>query len=285
VSGLKDRRVRLTSDGIHRGLAGARNFAVSKATGTFIVPLDDDDKIAPRFLEATLLVQEAKSGNAVAYTDYFRWDGADKAEEHRLPDYDFDALVQRDLMPATAMYPKTVWRKVRGYAEGFDHGLEDWDFWLRLGTVGVCGVRVPAPLFYYRIWPDSMRTRMKSDPAKFSAAQAQVLMNNLRVWKGERPMGCCGGGKKTTAPLTGDEKAMLALSGVGVSDLNLARAVGNGHVILRYTGAFESTVTYHPSNISYHVSSKDPLVAVQARDVNKLLSSGRFRIEPVAGGK
>ena len=92
-------------------------------------------------------------------------------------------------------------------------------------------------------------------------------------------MGCCGGGKKA-APLTQDERITLAQAGVGVSDLSKVPAGNDGMVLLRYTGPFESTVTYHPSNISYHVSTTAPLVLVQAKDVNKLLA-GAF---VMAGG-
>src|SRR2546425_2448157 len=43
---------------VNRGVASARNLAVERARGAFLLPLDADDCLRPRFLEKTVPVLE-----------------------------------------------------------------------------------------------------------------------------------------------------------------------------------------------------------------------------------
>lgn len=143
----------------NKGLPAARNAGVSRARGTYILPLDADDAIAPTFLERTLAAQ---NGRNIVYTDFvaFRDDGSKTT--HVQPEYSFEAMLQRGMMFATSLYPRCMWEEIGGYPEDFTLGWEDYAFWIMAGTRGWYGVKVAEPLFWYRQRDGSMREQADS---------------------------------------------------------------------------------------------------------------------------
>lgn len=141
------------------GLSSARNTGISNAAGSYIFPLDCDDRIAPTFLEKAVAVLDARPEAWVVYCDAVLF--GEKQGLWELPPYGATALLFDNLILACAMYRKSDWQRVGGYSTGFRYGWEDWDFWLSLSERGQEAVKLPEPLYFYRIRNGSMNRSMR----------------------------------------------------------------------------------------------------------------------------
>ena len=72
-----------------------------------------------------------------------------------LREYDFDALLDRDFMPPTCLFPRQAWVESGGYKD-FGVGFEDWEFWITLGELEYFGIKVGFPIYHYRQRTGSM---------------------------------------------------------------------------------------------------------------------------------
>jgi len=142
---------------VHRtanhGVAAARNLAVERARGAFILPLDADDCLRPGFLEKTVPVLEENRDVAIVHT----W--VELIGGHhglwRTGEFTVRALLSRCTIHVTSLYRREVWGDVGGYDPTFTEGAEDWDFWLSAAARGWRARCVPEPLAQYRRRPGS----------------------------------------------------------------------------------------------------------------------------------
>ena len=135
----------------NRGTAAARNLAVERARGDYIVPLDADDSLAPAFLAETVPVLDARPEVGVVYT----WVGL--VGRHRgvwrTGGFTVPELLAQNTLHVTALYRRRVWEDVGGYDPRFAESAEDWDFWLAAAARGWQGACVPRVLAFYRRGP------------------------------------------------------------------------------------------------------------------------------------
>lgn len=148
------------------GLSCARNNAISKAHGEYILPVDADDKISPTYIEHAveqfLINPQVKVVTADA--EYF----GNRTGRWVLPPFDRHLLAKRNLISACAMFRKSDWEKVGGYCT-YIKGLEDWDFWISMLKDGGQVVRLDEVGFYYRIRTNSMRVSVRKHKASVVA--------------------------------------------------------------------------------------------------------------------
>ncbi len=247
-------QVRLVHHERNQGLAAARNTGVTAARGQWIVPLDADDKVAPEFLEACMAAVKMDP-QTFAYTDsYLWWPIAERTQLLAAEEYNFDRLLRHISWPCTVLYHRDAWQQVGGYREQMSEvgGWEDWEFAISLGEIGICGVRVPQPLFYYRQHsPEQMRNAATRNKA--------VLRETLRwlhaaVYRGERPMGCCG-----------NRQVVPAAAGSGSRSVS----AGEDEVLIRYVGPSFGTQNWvGPSGRSYRFGQAEPLQTVRRVDAD-----------------
>lgn len=147
-----------------RGLSGARNAGVRAARGDWIVPLDADDLLEPRFIEAALEVLERDPG-LVMVTSWMSC-------FERTPEEPTVAFVplglDRDMLAVlnvasscTALLRRDVLEQTGGYEESLT-AFEDWDLYCTLAELGCRGAVVPEFLIQNRIRPDSMLRRLST---------------------------------------------------------------------------------------------------------------------------
>lgn len=141
------------------GLSAARNNGIASAAGTYILPLDADDKIAPGYMEKAVAVLEARPEVGVVYCDEMMF--GERQGLWRIPPYDATALLFDNLIFPAAFYRRSDWEKTGGYSSRFVYGWEDWDFWLSMSKLGKEVVKLPEPLYYYRIRNGSMNHSMR----------------------------------------------------------------------------------------------------------------------------
>jgi glycosyltransferase involved in cell wall biosynthesis len=130
------------------GPAAARNTGAQECAGEYVVFLDADDLLDPRYLARTCeAIGGAGPDVGYVYTQC-RYFGARKGTSH-FPDWDLDRLVRWNFVHASALIRLDLVR-THPFDEGLRLGIEDWDFYLSLAEDGVRGVLVDEPLLWYR---------------------------------------------------------------------------------------------------------------------------------------
>jgi len=154
----------------------SRNNGIRRAAGSYILPLDGDDKLAPDMLDKCMTLLLKNPNLAIAYTDRRDFGGVDQIV--RAGDYDFEKLREANQISHCALYKKEVWEKVGGYRTNVK-GVEDWDFWVAAGALGYFGQRIPEPLFWYRRHDTGVYQEVL---ANYEEKFAAVILNNTLVY-------------------------------------------------------------------------------------------------------
>ena len=152
----------------NRGPAAARNTAIGRSRGAYILPLDADDTLAPTFLTRTTAVLDGEPDVGICFT----WVGLTGGHHGiwRTGEFSPQALVGRCTLPVTALYRRALWDDVGGYDESFTEGSEDWDFWLGAVARGWTARGLPEVLMSYRRSAGSRERR-----ARGREASAQIM--------------------------------------------------------------------------------------------------------------
>ena len=135
------------------GLSATRNHGIKKSKGSYILPLDADDKISEYYLqEAVELLNNTNIGVVYCRADYF----GEMIGEWGLPEFSEKELLLNNIVFCSAFFRRKDFNKTLGYNSGMIYGLEDWDFWLSLLEVGCSFYRIPKIHFHYRVKEHSM---------------------------------------------------------------------------------------------------------------------------------
>lgn len=136
------------------GLARARNTGVKAASGTYILPLDADDRIGSTYVEKAVAVLNARPDVSIVYceAEFFGM----KTGKWELPSYSLERILAGNVIFAAAFFRKSEWQAGGGYNPNMSKSFEDWDFWLSLIERGGKVYRIPETLFFYRIKEASM---------------------------------------------------------------------------------------------------------------------------------
>lgn len=136
------------------GAAAARNLAISKANGIYILPVDADDIISKDYVsEAVKVLEQHPEVKVVGCEAEFI---GDKNGRWNLEPININLLCRRNMIPCTSMFRKEDWERVGGYCKELI-GRSDWDFWLSILRKEEEFVRLPTVGFYYRIHANSLR--------------------------------------------------------------------------------------------------------------------------------
>ena len=142
----------------NRGVSAARNAAINASKGTYILPVDADDKIADTFIEKA--VKAIHEDNTIRVVGCRCWLFGVMDKEWQLPKFSHSLLARKNMIPATALYRKVDWESCGGYCEEEIY-REDWDFWLSMMELGGTFHKLDEVLFYYRISINSRRVLAK----------------------------------------------------------------------------------------------------------------------------
>jgi glycosyltransferase involved in cell wall biosynthesis len=170
---LPDSRIRLLTQD-HRGVATARNRAISEARGAFISMLDSDDLWLPSYLQVMGDVLADNPQAALAYTDAWVFDEAkgrfqratamSSASPPSAPPDEPRALLARLLQSNFIYTAVTVRGDVIREVGPFKTDLpasSDYEMWLRIAARGYTFVRAPGRLAIYRNRPGSLSSSLR----------------------------------------------------------------------------------------------------------------------------
>ncbi len=159
----------------NRGAAAARNLAIANSQGTYILPLDADDRLDPSFLEKTVAVLDERPEIGMVYSEV-EWFGA-RTGKWDLPPYRFPDILLGNVIVTSAIFRRSDWELVGGYSTEFRARWEDYDFWLSLIERGRAPYRIPEVLFHYR---QRVGSRTQSGLTTGSAALYEILFRRHR---------------------------------------------------------------------------------------------------------
>jgi glycosyltransferase involved in cell wall biosynthesis len=129
------------------GLVSTMRRGIAASTSELFAVVSSDDRLHPRFLEATSRALETEGRAGYCYTDLRFFGMTDKIE--RSAPFDPGRLVyQGNYISGGAMLRRSSYARTRGYQAL--PALEDWDLWLSFLDVGLAGAYVPEPLYEYR---------------------------------------------------------------------------------------------------------------------------------------
>lgn len=191
-----------------RGAGWARNRGVEQVNSEWVVFLDADDFLEPTFVEHTL--SASRTGRYV-YTGWFEDNNAKEPPEKAWCGGTWHVI--------TSLLPTQLVREVGGFDESMP-GAEDTDFYLKVVTRRVCGIRITYPLMHYTNMPDARSKIFKSSP------EYDVVMQEMtRRYSGR--MGCCGDIQANDAPVGEKQQGdVLAMALWGGNRREVGRATG-----------------------------------------------------------
>jgi glycosyltransferase involved in cell wall biosynthesis len=142
------------------GLAATRNFGINLAKGTYILPLDGDDKIGNEYL---LKANEIFNKNTNTKLVYCKASFFGSINEYwDLPVFEYKSFLFQNSIFCSAIFKKSDYELTSGYDVNMIYGYEDWEFWLQLLQKNDTIERIDSIQFYYRQREDSMISFVKN---------------------------------------------------------------------------------------------------------------------------
>jgi hypothetical protein len=156
-----------------QGLSAARNRGIREANRDLFVPLDADNRLRPRFVDAALDVLARDSSIAAVYGDRVEFGLRSGRVQVGVPD--LNRLLCGNYIDACAVIRTEAWRACGGYDPQLPvQGSEDWELWLSMLERGFTLHRLDMATFDYRVRPDSMLAR-GSDPELYASVERYVV--------------------------------------------------------------------------------------------------------------
>ena len=255
------------------GLSVARNKGVAECRTPFFFPLDANDWLPPNAIETALLHMPEK-GFVYGSTMLFRGE-RNTGDQHLYyaKEYDFGELMQFVYFPNGALQRKSDWERIGGWREDLPF-LEDWDYWLTAGELGICGTAIQNVLYWYRQHDGLVSTNKNT--VEWEKVKLRIKQLHSGIYKGEFPMACCGGKAKTTkqsTPVTYRASAPIA----GTDGLVLIKYVGSNVGTMTWFGAVTGT--------HYEAGGNKPEIYVDTRDAYTGIQKNPGFLELVSHGK
>lgn len=151
----------------NKGVGAARNFAVSKCSGKYVMNIDGDDLLSPYALEFYVKAYEKYPDAAIVksgYVDFKDWrrniteDFKSEYEIKELVNFEYKNMIFKNayILHSACLCKREDYDKINGYDEIIE-GYEDWELWLRLLNLyeNPLIIESDIPLFYHRLRKES----------------------------------------------------------------------------------------------------------------------------------
>lgn len=269
-----DKRIKIRAsiepDAQVTGTSATRNLAATLAKSDLLLPLDSDDKLAPFALEKFLGVWK---GSGFIYSSVMLF-GLDWMRRYVAPEYSFPNLLKNPFCLVGSLHLKSDWAKVGGWKSELDGGLEDWEYWIALGELGVCGTPIQDVCYWYRRTANGRLNHLLTDRAAYQLAYHKMRELHIDSYDGRFPVGCCGGGRAAARGLETSRGAMSMANYTPPADIVLVQYTGKRQGSFGVRGN-RSGIRYTVNGIGKLVTQPNGAPGVAAADVPFFKSLGR----------
>ncbi len=162
------------------GVSKARNHGISLSKGTYILPLDGDDTIAPTYLEKAVTYLDSHPECTLFYchADLF----SDSNEDWGIEYKSYESLLLFNCIFCSSVFRKADFLRIGGYDESFLTGFEDWEFYIRLLADEGIVYQHADILFHYRQHNNLKQSRTIEANQKEEAILAIIYEKNKRIY-------------------------------------------------------------------------------------------------------
>lgn len=136
------------------GLASTRNYGINASSGTYILPLDGDDKIGVNYLTKAHKIFNDTPETKIVYCKARLF--GDLNRKWKLKKYSYKTMLYENCIFCSAIFRKADFDLTNGYDSQMIYGYEDWEFWLQLLNNNDIVTRIKSVEFFYRKRGDSM---------------------------------------------------------------------------------------------------------------------------------
>lgn len=170
LGGLVDPRIVIVQIAENRGISGATNEGMIRATGDFIVFLDHDDELTVDCLYE-LALRIDRDDPDYLYSDEDKLD----ADGHCVdpffkPDWSPDTMMSTMFTCHVSCVRRSLALELGGLRSEYD-GSQDWDFVLRVSERARRIAHVAKVLYHWRITPDSCASDLQAKPWAIDAGK------------------------------------------------------------------------------------------------------------------
>lgn len=135
---------------INEGVCIARNVGIKEAKGKYILPIDADDILMPGFVQEAINIFEDNADVRIVTGEITQCFGKSR-QKIIASSFDMSLLLARNQVVVSTMFKREDALKVGGFDTTFNIGLEDWDFWISLMSLGGSAIIIPGTHLLYRI--------------------------------------------------------------------------------------------------------------------------------------
>jgi glycosyltransferase involved in cell wall biosynthesis len=176
-----DQRFRLIKIA-NSGVSTARNTGVAHSKGSYLFPLDADNKMHPDCLTRCMAEFAKAPETRLVYTEAElfgaengRWD---------LPEFDYKTMLKYNMVDNSSLFLRKDFDRVGGYRTNMVYGLEDWDFFIALlhGCRNEQVIKIKEPLYYYRVNNAGRRLTVAANGRQKEMLDLMVL-NNFFIYQ------------------------------------------------------------------------------------------------------
>lgn len=160
------------------GLSDTRNYGIEKATGTYILPLDADDRISANYIKEALKVFETNPQTKLVYSNLVLFGNQNK--KLTTSGFQYEKLLTENQIFCSGIFQKNDFLQTSGYNTNMKGGYEDWDFWLSLLKPDDIVVKLDEFHFFYRIKDESMRISIEHE--KNERLILQIFKNHIPLF-------------------------------------------------------------------------------------------------------
>jgi len=160
-----------------------RNFGIEHAKGRYVMCLDADDTVDPRYLEIALYLLERRGYDVVSTATQSV--GLDTTIYGLKRTPTLADMLAANNVTTVAVFRRALWERAGGYFDaeslGGDYIAEDWKLWVRMSALGARIANIEAPFFRYRVHSASSLSQKHDIPGRTDLHREEIRRFNADV--------------------------------------------------------------------------------------------------------